>query len=135
MINRNTILRRPWNNFIQVKGARRHNLKNIDVNFPLNVLTVVTGVSGSGKSSLVRDIFYQGVKHHIDNRARFTVDCTMIEGDLDLVKGVEFVDQTSIGKSSRSNPVTYIGAYDEIRKLFGEQPLSRQLGFSSLISL
>ncbi len=122
--------RRPWNNYIQVKGARRHNLKNIDVRFPLNVLTVVTGVSGSGKSSLVRDIFYQGVKHHIDNKARFTVDCSAIEGDLELVKGVEFVDQNSIGKSSRSNPVTYIGAYDEIRKLFAEQPLARQMGYS-----
>ncbi|MCD8043208.1 MAG: excinuclease ABC subunit UvrA [Tannerellaceae bacterium] len=123
--------RRPWNNYIQVKGARKHNLKNIDVKFPLNVMTVVTGVSGSGKSSLVRDIFYEGIKHCLDNKARFTVDCTSLEGDLQLIKGVEFVDQNSIGKSSRSNPVTYIGAYDEIRKLFGEQPLAKQLGYSA----
>ncbi|MCD7937510.1 MAG: excinuclease ABC subunit UvrA [Tannerellaceae bacterium] len=122
--------RRPWNNYIEIKGARKHNLKNIDVKFPLNVMTVVTGVSGSGKSSLVRDIFYEGVKHNLDNKARFTVDCSCMEGDLHLIKGVEFVDQNSIGKSTRSNPVTYIGAYDEIRKLFGEQPLSKQLGYS-----
>ncbi|MCD7930257.1 MAG: excinuclease ABC subunit UvrA [Tannerellaceae bacterium] len=123
--------RRPWNNYIQIKGARKHNLKNIDVKFPLNVMTVVTGVSGSGKSSLVRDIFYEGIKHCLDNKARFTVDCTSLEGDLQLIKGVEFVDQNSIGKSSRSNPVTYIGAYDEIRKFFGEQPLAKQLGYSA----
>ncbi|MCC8153965.1 MAG: excinuclease ABC subunit UvrA, partial [Tannerellaceae bacterium] len=121
--------RRPWNNYIEVKGARKHNLKNIDVKFPLNVMTVVTGVSGSGKSSLVRDIFYEGVKHSLDNKARFTVDCAALEGDIQLIKGIEFVGQNSIGKSSRSNPVTYIGAYDEIRKLFGEQPLSKQLGY------
>jgi len=123
--------RRPWNNYIEVKGARKNNLKNVDVKFPLNVMTVVSGVSGSGKSSLVRDIFYQGVKHMLDNTARFTVDCTSIEGDLQLVKGIEFVDQNSIGKSSRSNPVTYIGAYDEIRKLYAEQALSKQMGFNA----
>lgn len=123
--------RRPWNNYIEVKGARKNNLKGVDVKFPLNVMTVVTGVSGSGKSSLVRDIFYEGVKRHLDEAARLTVDCSGLEGDMHLIKGIEFVDQNSIGKSSRSNPVTYIGAYDEIRKLFGDQPLSKQLGYTA----
>ena len=123
--------RRLWNNYIEVKGARKNNLKGIDVKFPLNVMTVVTGVSGSGKSSLVRDIFYEGVKHYLDDAARLMVDCSGLEGDMHLIKSIEFVDQNSIGKSSRSNPVTYIGAYDEIRKLYGEQPLSKQMGYSA----
>lgn len=123
--------RRPWNNYIEVRGARKNNLKGIDVKFPLNVMTVVTGVSGSGKSSLVRDIFYEGVRRHLDGVSRLAVDCSAIEGDLHLLKAVEFVDQNSIGKSSRSNPVTYIGAYDEIRKLYADQPLSKQMGYSA----
>jgi excinuclease ABC subunit A len=123
--------RRKWNNYIEIKGARKNNLKGIDVKCPLNVMTVVTGVSGSGKSTLVRDIFYEGVKHKLDDAGRAAVDCKSLEGDFHLIKGIEFVDQNSIGKSSRSNPVTYIGAYDEIRKLFAEQALARQLGFSS----
>ena len=123
--------RRLWNNYIEVKGARKNNLKGIDVKFPLNVMTVVTGVSGSGKSSLVRDIFYEGVKHYLDDAARLMVDCSGLEGDMHLIKSIEFVDQNSIGKSSRSNPVTYIGAYDEIRKLYGEQKLSKQMGYSA----
>ena len=123
--------RRPWNNYIEVTGARKNNLKGVDVKFPLNVMTVVTGVSGSGKSSLVRDIFYEGVKRHLDDAARLTVDCSGISGDLNMIQAIEFVDQNSIGKSSRSNPVTYIGAYDEIRKLFGEQPLAKQMGYNA----
>lgn len=123
--------RRPWNNYIEVTGARKNNLKSVDVKFPLNVMTVVTGVSGSGKSSLVRDIFYEGVKRHLDDAARLTVDCSGISGDLNMIQAIEFVDQNSIGKSSRSNPVTYIGAYDEIRKLFGEQPLAKQMGYNA----
>lgn len=123
--------RRLWNNYIEVKGARKNNLRGIDVKFPLNVMTVVTGVSGSGKSSLVRDIFYEGVKHYLDNAARLMVDCSGLEGDMKMIQGIEFVDQNSIGKSSRSNPVTYIGAYDEIRKLFAEQPLAKQLGYTA----
>ncbi len=94
-------------------------------------MTVVTGVSGSGKSSLVRDIFYEGVKHYLDEAARLMVDCSGLEGDMHMIKSIEFVDQNSIGKSSRSNPVTYIGAYDEIRKLYGEQPLAKQMGYSA----
>lgn len=124
--------RRPWNSYIEVKGARKNNLKNIDVKFPLHVMTVVSGVSGSGKSSLVRDIFYEGVKRYLDNADRLNVDCQRIAGDLNMIKAIEYVDQNSIGKSSRSNPVTYVGAYDEIRKLFGEQQLSQQLGFTPL---
>ena len=122
--------RRPWNNFIEVKGARMNNLKGINVKFPLNVMTVVTGVSGSGKSSLVRGIFYEGVKRLLDD-ARLSIECSGIEGDLKMITDVEYVDQNSIGKSSRSNPVTYIGAYDEIRKLFAEQTLSKQMGYNA----
>ena len=123
--------RRPWNNYIQVRGARKNNLKNIDVRFPLNVMTVVSGVSGSGKSTLVRDIFYESLKLHLEDAARQNVDCAGISGDLDRIKVVEYVDQNSIGKSSRSNPVTYIGAYDEIRKLYAEQPLAKQMGYNA----
>ena len=123
--------RRLWNNYIEVKGARKNNLKGIDVRFPLNVMTVVTGVSGSGKSSLVRDIFYEGVKRSLDNAACLMVDCSGLEGDIKMIEGIEFVDQNSISKSSRSNPVTYIGAYDEIRKLFADQPLARQMGYTA----
>jgi excinuclease ABC subunit A len=122
-------LPRPWNQYIEIKGARKNNLKNIDVRFPLRVMTVVTGVSGSGKSSLVRDIFYEGMKRILDN-APPSVECSAISGDTHQVKMIEFVDQNSIGKSSRSNPVTYIGAYDEIRKLFADQPLSKQMGYT-----
>ncbi|MDL2256126.1 excinuclease ABC subunit UvrA [Parabacteroides sp. OttesenSCG-928-K15] len=123
--------RRPWNNYIEVFGARKNNLKGIDVKFPLHVMTVVTGVSGSGKSSLVRDIFCEAVKQKLDDAARLNAECSRVEGDFHLVKAIEFVDQNSIGKSSRSNPVTYIGAYDEIRKLFAEQALAKQMGYSA----
>lgn len=119
---------RPWNQYIEIKGARKNNLKQVDVKFPLHVMTVVTGVSGSGKSSLVRDILYEGVKRILDG-APASVECASIGGDVRQLKAIEFIDQHSIGKSSRSNPATYIGAYDEIRKLFAEQPLSRQMGY------
>lgn len=122
--------RRKWNNFIEIHGARQNNLKNVDVKFPLNVMTVVTGVSGSGKSSLVRDIFYQAVKKHFGESGDNSIQFSHIDGDLHLVNNIEFVDQNTIGKSSRSNPVTYIKAYDEIRKLFSEQPISKQMGFT-----
>jgi excinuclease ABC subunit A len=122
--------RRKWNNYIEVKGARRNNLRGIDVRFPLGVMTVVSGVSGSGKSTLVRDVFFEGVRRYLDGAAGSYADCSALEGDLGLLGAAEFVDQHSIGKSSRSNPVTYIGAYDEIRKLFAEQPLAKQMGFS-----
>ena len=122
--------RRPWNNYIELKGARANNLKGIDVRIPLNVMTVVTGVSGSGKSTLVRDIFYRAMKRHLDEPCDRPGEFISLEGDLNLVKGVEFVDQNPIGKSSRSNPVTYVKAYDEIRKLMAEQPLAQQMDFT-----
>jgi excinuclease ABC subunit A len=119
---------RKWNQYIEIKGAYTNNLKRINVKFPLHVMTVVTGVSGSGKSSLVRDVFYEGVKRIKDNAAP-SVDCSAITGDTAMIQAIEFVDQNSIGKSSRSNPVTYIGAYDEIRKLYSELPLSKQMNY------
>ena len=122
--------RRPWNNYIMVKGARANNLKGIDVRFPLNVLTCVTGVSGSGKSSLVRDIFYNAMKRHMDEVAERPGEFLELQGDMNMVKHVEFVDQNPIGKSTRSNPVTYVKAWDEIRKLFANQPLARQMGYT-----
>ena len=123
--------RRPWNRYIEVRGARANNLKGIDVRFPLNAMTCVTGVSGSGKSTLVRDIFYNAMKRHLDETAERPGEHTALEGDLNAIQAVEFVDQNPIGKSSRSNPVIYVKAYDEIRRLFAEQPLAKQLGFSA----
>ena len=122
---------RPWNNYIEVKGAREHNLKGIDVRFPLNVMTVVTGVSGSGKSTLVRDVFYQALKREYSEASERPGEHLGLEGDIRLVKDIEFVDQNPIGKSTRSNPVTYVKAYDEIRKLFADQPLAKQLGYTA----
>ena len=122
---------RPWTHYIEIKGARANNLKGIDVKFPLNVMTVVTGVSGSGKSTLVRDILYRAVKREMDEVTDRPGEFLKLEGDLDRIKNIEFIDQNPIGKSSRSNPVTYVKAYDEIRKLFAAQPLAQQMGFSS----
>ncbi|MDR1121474.1 MAG: excinuclease ABC subunit UvrA [Dysgonamonadaceae bacterium] len=122
--------RRKWNNYIRIKGASQNNLKAVDVKFPLNVMTVVTGVSGSGKSSLVRDVFYQAMKTALGDPSGAPIIYSALEGDIHLVKQVEFVDQNPIGKSSRSNPATYIKAYDEIRKLFAEQPLAKQMAYS-----
>lgn len=123
--------RRAWNNYIEVKGARENNLQGINVRFPLNVLTVVTGVSGSGKSTLVRDILFKALKRHFDEVADRPGEFISLDGDLDQIQGVEFVNQEPIGKSSRSNPVTYIKAYDEIRKLMSEQPLAMQMGYNA----
>jgi excinuclease ABC, A subunit len=122
--------RRPWNLHIDVKGARHNNLKGIDVTFPLNVLTVVTGVSGSGKSSLVRDILYKALNRQFGESGDRPGDFTRLEGDIRSISAVEFVDQNPIGRSTRSNPVTYIKAYDEIRKLYAAQPLSKQMGYT-----
>ena len=122
---------RPWNNYIEIKGARENNLRGINVKFPLNVMTVVTGVSGSGKSTLVSNIFYRALKREYSEMSERPGEFISLEGDIHAVKDIEFVDQNPIGKSSRSNPVTYIKAYDEIRKLFAEQPLAKQMGYSS----
>jgi len=123
--------RRLWNNYIEVLGARENNLKGIDVKFPLNVMTVVTGVSGSGKSSLVRNVFYAALKKHYGGVADRTGQFGALRGSMQLAKDVEFVDQNPIGRSSRSNPVTYIKAYDEIRKLFADQQLSKQMSYTA----
>lgn len=122
--------RRPWNLAIHLKGCRMNNLRGIDVKFPLNVLTTVTGVSGSGKSSLVKGILYPALKRHLNEVADQPGEYVSLEGDWQCVKHVEMVDQNPIGKSSRSNPATYVKAYDAIRQLYAEQPLSHQMGFT-----
>ena len=122
--------RRPWNNYIEIKGARENNLQGVDVRFPLNVMTVVTGVSGSGKSTLVRDIFYRALKRELDECTERPGEFVSIGGDIRDLRNVEFIDQNPIGKSSRNNPVTYLKAYDDIRKLYADQPLSKQMGYT-----
>ncbi len=124
------LTRRPWQNYIDIKGARQNNLKGIDVRFPLNVMTVVTGVSGSGKSTLVRDIFYRALKREYSETSERPGEFVSLEGDIKQARDIEMVDQNPIGKSSRSNPVTYLKAYDEIRKLMAEQALSKQMGYT-----
>jgi excinuclease ABC subunit A len=123
--------RRLWNNYIEVVAASENNLKGINVKFPLNVLTVVSGVSGSGKSSLVRNVFYAALKKYYGGVAERTGKFGDLKGSMRLVKDIEFVDQNPIGRSSRSNPVTYIKAYDEIRKLFADQQLSKQMSYTA----
>ena len=123
--------RRPWNRYVEVCGARENNLKGINVKFPLNVMTVVTGVSGSGKSTLVRDILYRALKRQMDEVCDRPGQFSKLEGDADAIKRVEFVDQNPIGTSTRSNPVTYIGAYDEIRRLMAEQQLAKQMNYTA----
>ena len=122
--------RRPWNLAIDLKGCRMNNLRGIDVRFPLNVMTAVTGVSGRGKSSLVKGILYPALTRHLDEVADQPGEYISLEGDWQRVKHVEMVDQNPIGKSSRSNPATYVKAYDAIRQLYAEQPLSKQMGFT-----
>ncbi len=122
--------RRAWNQAIELKGARMNNLRGVDVKIPLNCFDVVTGVSGSGKSSLIKGILYPAMKRHLDEVSDAPGEYTALEGDWKQIKHVEFVDQNPIGKSTRSNPATYVKAYDAIRQLFAEQPLSKQLGFT-----
>jgi excinuclease ABC subunit A len=125
-------IRRKWANSIEIKGARENNLKDIDVKFPLGVFTVVSGVSGSGKSTLIKKILYPALGKYFDV---YSGDITgryyALDGDLNLVSGVEFIDQNPIGKSSRSNPVTYVKAYDHIRELFAYQQLARSRGYKA----
>lgn len=123
-------VRRFWNNYIEIKGACENNLKNITVRFPLNIMTVVTGVSGSGKSSLVSKVLYPALKKYYGGVAERTGFFHSLGGNLTTTKDIEYVDQNPIGKSSRSNPVTYIKAYDEIRRLFAEQQLAKQMGYT-----
>ena len=122
--------RRRWNRRIVIEGARMNNLKGINVEIPLNVMTVVTGVSGSGKSSLIKGILYPALKRHIGEVCNTPGEYSKLSGDITAIKHVEFVDQNPIGKSSRSNPATYVKAYDAIRDLMAEQPLAKQMGFT-----
>ncbi|MBQ7690442.1 MAG: excinuclease ABC subunit UvrA [Muribaculaceae bacterium] len=121
--------RRKWNNYIEITGAAENNLRGIDVRFPLGVMTVVTGVSGSGKSTLVTDILYRTLARHFDQSAERPGTHSGLRGDLKRIEHVELVDQNPIGKSSRSNPATYLKAFDEIRQLFSEQQLAKQMGY------
>lgn len=123
-------LRRPWKQSIDVIGAAQNNLKDIDVKFPIGIMSVVTGVSGSGKSTLVRDILYRALLRALGEAGDAPGTHKELKGDIKSIKKVEFVDQNPIGTSSRSNPATYLKAYDEIRKLFSEQQLSKQMGFT-----
>ncbi|MBS1762898.1 MAG: excinuclease ABC subunit UvrA [Bacteroidetes bacterium] len=120
---------RKWNNYISVEGARENNLKNINVTFPLNVFCAVSGVSGSGKTTLVKQILAPAIKRHLGDFSEKAGLHKAIKGDIGSIKQIEMVDQNPIGKSSRSNPVTYIKAYDEIRELFAGLPLSKMRGF------
>ena len=123
--------RRKWNSYIEIKGARENNLKGIDVKFPLHTITVVTGVSGSGKSSLVSDILYRVLSNRINGNNLRAGQFREISGDVSRLTGIELVDQNPIGKSSRSNPVTYLKAYDEIRKLYSELQASVQNNYKA----
>ncbi len=120
--------RRTSANAIVIKGATQNNLKNLTVRFPLNMMTVITGVSGSGKSTLVKDVLYPAMKRQLGENAEKCGSYGALEGDLRLIQAVEFIDQNPIGKSSRSNPATYLKAYDEIRTLFSEQKLAKLRG-------
>ncbi len=123
-------LRRPWKKYVEVVGARENNLKGIDVKFPLGIMTVVTGVSGSGKSTLVREILYKAMVRLLGDPCDAPGAHKKISGDIKDVGAIEFVDQNPIGTSSRSNPATYLKAFDEIRKLFADQPLAKQMSFT-----
>ncbi|MCV9930712.1 excinuclease ABC subunit UvrA [Flavobacterium sp. LS1R47] len=123
--------RRKSKNYIQVIGARENNLKNIDVTFPLDVLTVITGVSGSGKSTLVKKILFPAIQKKLDNAAEKAGQFTEIKGSFSQIKHIEYVDQNPIGRSSRSNPVTYIKAYDDIRELYAKEKLSKIRGYQA----
>ncbi|GHB29789.1 excinuclease ABC subunit UvrA [Mongoliitalea lutea] len=120
---------RTWKDFILVKGARENNLKNLQVKFPLNTLTVVTGVSGSGKSTLIKKVLYPALGKTLGTVLDETGKFDKLEGDYKKITQIEFVDQNPIGKSSRSNPVTYVKAYDAVRTLYAEQPLAKQRGY------
>lgn len=124
-------IRHPWKKFIAINGARENNLKNIDVKFPLGVMTVVTGVSGSGKSTLVKEILYKSLQRQIGESGDAPGTHKSISGDIQSVHAVEFIDQNPIGTSTRSNAATYLKAYDEIRRLFGELQASKQMGFTA----
>lgn len=122
--------RRPWKEYVEVKAASENNLKGIDVKFPLGVMTMVTGVSGSGKSTLVREILYKSIARRLGLTSDTPGRHAGVSGAVDKIGAVEFVDQNPIGTSTRSNPATYLKAFDEIRRLMADQPLARQLGYT-----
>ena len=126
--------RRKWKEYIEVKGARENNLKNLNIKFPLNTMTIVTGVSGSGKSTLVKQTLYTSLRKLYDNYGEKAGAHIKIDGDVKRIGNIEFVDQNPIGRSSRSNPATYLKAYDEIRQLFAEQQLAKVRGYKPGIS-
>ena len=123
--------RRSFKNYIQIKGARENNLQNIDVTFPLDVLTVITGVSGSGKSTLVKKILFPAMQKKLENVGEKAGQFTEITGSFSQIKHIEYVDQNPIGRSSRSNPITYIKAYDDIRELYAREKLSQIRGYQA----
>ena len=123
--------RRTFKNYIEIKGARENNLQNIDVTFPLDVLTVITGVSGSGKSTLVKKILFPAMQKKLENVGEKAGQFTEITGSFSQIKHIEYVDQNPIGRSSRSNPVTYIKAYDDIRELYAREKLSQIRGYQA----
>jgi len=123
------VSRRPWNDYIEIKGAREHNLKGIDVKFPLKAMTAITGVSGSGKTTLVKGILYPALKKMFGGYGERSGRFDRLEGDYNLITAVELIDQNPIGRSSRSNPATYVKAFDDIRSLFAEQQLSKVRGY------
>ncbi len=124
-------VRRTSTNYIELIGARENNLKNIDIKIPLNTLTVITGVSGSGKSTLIRDIFYPAIQKKLLNYGEKAGQFSEIKGKIESIKQIEFVNQNPIGRSSRSNPATYIKAYDDIRNLYTHQKISRIRGYKA----
>ncbi|MDQ3048324.1 MAG: excinuclease ABC subunit UvrA [Bacteroidota bacterium] len=121
--------RRKWNQYIEITGARENNLQGVNVKFPLHTMTVITGVSGSGKTSLVKKVLYPALKKLHGSYSEQTGSFDKLGGDFNSISAVEMIDQNPIGKSSRSNPVTYVKAYDEIRTLFAEQPLAKNRGY------
>ena len=127
-LNRNKILNK-WNSYVRIEGARQHNLKNIDVNFPLGIITAITGVSGSGKTTLIKNVLYPAIKKRLGVYGERSGEYNRLTGDVNMVNDIVYVDQNPIGKSSRSNPATYIKAWDEIRKLFASQKLAATYGF------
>ena len=121
--------RRKWKSYVEISGARENNLKDLNIKFPLDVMTVVTGVSGSGKSTLVKRILYPAFQKHLGGYGEQTGQFDSLKGDFHHISSIEFIDQNPIGKSSRSNPVTYVKAYDEIRAMYAEQPLAKMRGY------
>lgn len=126
----NSPIRRPWKKYIEIQGANENNLKNVNVKFPLGIMTMVTGVSGSGKSTLVKEILYKGIARALNQPGMIPGSHEAISGNIKDIDNIYFVDQNPIGTSTRSNPATYLKAYDEIRKLFADQQLSKQMGFT-----